>query len=163
MMDRARYINQMFELWMYVPAQVPDFDCLTYIQFAYPLYVQKMLYDYMSSDQQWYQRFHENCFTYANVLMQQAEEMLKYSNILDDENKKAALHHVLQDKFAFFNHSFYEDANFQEYAGSVSDINPLSSVHVNNLRPLVAFNYDKNEKLWSIPTIMVIIFAFTEV
>ncbi|CAD5206291.1 unnamed protein product [Bursaphelenchus okinawaensis] len=140
---------------MYVPSEAVGSDCLSYIQYAYPLYLHKMIYDHLKEDQSWYQRFHDNYFLYANVIMQQAEEMLKFSNVLDQDDKQVALRNVLLNKFAFFNHSFYEDDNFREYAGEVTDINPLSSVFVSNLKPLIRFNYDKDEKLWIIPQVRV--------
>ncbi|CAD5221963.1 unnamed protein product [Bursaphelenchus xylophilus] len=151
--DRTKLINQLFETWLHTPHVAPPVPCEFYMQYTYPLYINKLLVDYYKNDTVKFQKLHDNFFNLANAIVQEAENTFRFSNVLKDDMKELTLKQVNGSRFAFFNHSIYEDNNFVECCNLITEVNPAASVYVNNLRPLAKFNHEKQEKYWYLPLV----------
>ncbi|CAD5230310.1 unnamed protein product [Bursaphelenchus xylophilus] len=138
---RAQLVNALFQNLMHRRTYKYR-SCEQFMDETYPLYIQKLALDRAKRRLSNFQNMQIQFFTYANILMEEVENSIRYSNTRSDLVKDYMINLLRKNTFGFLDFPIFENSNFIKYTADLNVENPLNGRNWNNFRPLLKFNGD---------------------
>ncbi|CAD5226456.1 unnamed protein product [Bursaphelenchus okinawaensis] len=139
---RAALLNELLGSILFDEGYVFN-NCAVYMSDNFPIALNKLAIDTLKKDRENYKKFKKQFFTYADLIMHEANVTISTSTEILDEHKEDLIANLEKNKFAFFEQSLYKDDIFDEVNGKLELTHPRHSRLYNNLRVLLKYDAEK--------------------